>query len=103
MSAAPDVRRYPFHVCLAAQLCAVSRQLMAAAIGFGLIVLVRARIHYPKIAKFLLAMVRGRRRALEVDLLAFPDRDLAGFEGLDNRLAIVVRGQVSIPDSLGED
>ena len=76
---------------------------MAAVFGFSLILPIKAQYRYPKIAKFRQPMVRGRRRALEVDLLAFPDRDLAGFEGFDNRLAIIVRGKVSIPNALGED
>ena len=87
----------------AAQLSSIGDYVIASAFGIGLIVPVRAQIHYPKIAKFRLAMVRGHRRVLELALLASQGRDLAGFEGIDNRLAIVIRGKVPIPDALGED
>ncbi len=76
---------------------------MAAAFGIGLIVPVRARIQYPKIAKFRQPMFRRRRKALETVLLAIPDRDLAGIEGFDNRLAIIILRQVAIPNALGEN
>ena len=72
-----------------ARLSSIGDYVIASAFGIGLILPIKAQYRYPKIAKFWQPMVRGRRRALEVDLLAFPDRDLAGFEGFDDRLAIV--------------
>ncbi len=62
---------------------------MAFVFGFVLIVPVRVKIQYTKIVKFRQPMGRRRRMALETVRLAIPDRDLAGFDGVDDRLAIV--------------
>ena len=63
---------------------------MAFVFGFSLIQPIKAQYRHPKIAKFQQPMARRRRMALETALLALPDRDLAGFEGLDNRLTIII-------------
>ena len=65
---------------------------MAFVFNLVLIVPFIAQFQYPNIAKIRQPTGRYRRTALETVRLAIPDRDLAGFEGFDNRLAIVVRG-----------
>ena len=87
---------------VAAQLSAVDSQPSVYLTRFSLIVQPWATMKYPEIAKLYEKTPECGGPALLNVRVAFPDRDLAGFDGIEDRLTVVIFCEGPIPDALRE-